>query len=441
MSYIKEKISHSGFQRYFKNTTWVLFGRIFSLGISFFTTIYVIRHLGPENYGLLAFSVGFVGLFSFIAGLGIDQILSRELAQDITKKDELLGSSLFLKLAASSLSVILILVSTYIVKTDSITRLLILINSFTLIFGSFNIISFFFQAKVQGKYQSISLISVTIILSLLKILVITFNKGIIYFAFVFFLENILYALIGVYIYTKSGNSLLAWRVKKTVIIYLLKDSWPLMISSAFIFIYTRIDQVMLKFITSNFNVGVYDSAVRISEVWYFIPSLIISSVFPAIINARKVSEGMFEKRMIYLYSLMFYMAIAVALPITIFSDFIIKTIYGSAFIGASGVLSVYIWAGIPVFITIAINTYLLTENRTGVSFVSSLVGMVANIILNIWLIPNYGIYGAALATLISYSFIPISIFLFKDLGGQYTLLKKAIFLPFNLVIQKIWNQK
>lgn len=435
-NYIWEKWFHVGFQRYFKNTSWTLFGRIFSLGISFFTTVYVIRHLGPENYGLLTFSISFVGLFSFIAGLGIDQILYRELSKDISKKDELLGTSLFLKLIASIVSIILIYISTYLIKSDPVTRLLILINSFTLFFGSFNIIFFFFQAKVQAKYQAVSLISVTIILSLLKIFVIFFNKGIIYFAFVFFLENILYAIIGILIYTRLGNTLLKWSIKKEIIISLIKDSWPLMVSSAFILVYSRIDQVMLKFLTNDFNVGVYDAAIRISEIWYFIPSLIIGSVFPAIINSRMVHVGLFKERMKKLYSLMFYMSIAVALPISLFSDTIMRVIYGNSFIQGSGVLSIYIWAGIPVFLSIAMNTYLLAENKTRISFTSSFIGMVLNIILNIWLIPNYGIYGAAIATVISYTSIPISILFFKDMSEQIYLIKEGVIYPFKLLTLK-----
>lgn len=441
INHIKDRWQHVGFQKYFKNTSWAFFGRIFSLGVSFLTTIYVIRHLGPDNYGLLTFSISFVGLFSFIASLGIDSILFRELSTDLTRKNELLGTSFFLKVTASAMAMILIFISTYIIKADSITRLLILINSFTLIFGAFGVIGYFFQARVQAKYQAISLILVTLVLSSLKILVIFFNKGIIYFAFVFFLENILYAIIALFLYTKSGNSLFNWSIKKAVAISLLKDSWPLMLSSAFIFIYTRVDQVMLKFITNNFNVGVYDAAARISEIWYFIPSLIISSIFPAILNSRKVSSEFFKERLIKLYSLMFYMAILVAIPVTLFSHLIIKTIYGNDFIQAAGVLSIYVWAAIPVFLTIALNTYLLAENKTMISFWGSAVGMVVNILLNIWLIPIYGIYGAASATLISYSLIPFSIILFKDTRAHILLIKDGVIYPFKWLTQNTWTQK
>lgn len=434
---LKERWEHSGFQKYFKNTSWAFFGKIFSLGISFLTTIYVIRHLGPNNYGLFIFSVGFVGLFAFIASLGIDNVLYRELAKDISKKDTLLGTSLFLKIIASTLAIVIIIISTYLLKTDSITRLLIIINSFTLFFGAFSVIWYFFQAQIQAKYQAISLIFVTLLLNFLKILVIFFDKGVIYFAIVFFLENIFYAIIAIFLYLKSGNSILSWKINKELAISILKDSWPLMLSSAFIIIYTRIDQVMLKFMSGNFDVGIYDAAARVSEVWYFIPSLIVSSIFPAIVNSKKVGSEFFEKRLVKLYSLVFYIAILVALPITFFSNSLIKILYGDNFIQASGVLSIYIWAGVPVFLSIVVNAYLLAENKTKISFLSSAVGMITNIALNLLLIPLYGIQGAATATLISYSLIPLSILFFKDTRSHLLVIKDGILYPFRWFALKI----
>ena len=431
---IRGKWENEGFQKYFKNTSWALFGRIFSLGISFLTTIYVIRHLGPDNYGLLTFSVSFVGLFAFIATLGIDNILYKELSKNLERKDELLGTSLFLKILASVIAIIFISISTYLIKYDDVTKLLILINSFTLFFASFGIIGYFFQANIQYKYQAISLILVTLILSSLKILVILFDKGIIYFSFVFFLENILYALIGIYFYTISGNNIFNWKLKKTIAFNILRDSWPLMLSSALVVIYTKIDQVMLKFITNDFNVGIYDAAARISEVWYFIPALITNSIFPAIINSQKVGKEFFEMRLTKLYSLMFYMSICVALPVSLLSHQIIRAIYGNNFIQGAGVLGIYVWAGVPVFLTIAINTYLLSENKTKVLFVGSLIGTLTNILLNFWFIPIYGIYGAATATLISYSLIPLSTLLFKETRVHNLLIKNGILYPFILLI-------
>ncbi|MFZ2979126.1 MAG: oligosaccharide flippase family protein, partial [Candidatus Magasanikiibacteriota bacterium] len=68
--------NHSGFQRYFKNTSWLFFSRIFILVLAFFISAYVARYLGPEEYGILNYIISFVGLFSFIPNLGMNNILS-----------------------------------------------------------------------------------------------------------------------------------------------------------------------------------------------------------------------------------------------------------------------------------------------------------------------------------------------------------------------------
>src|SRR5436190_14620310 len=87
-----------GFQKYFKNTSWMFLGRIVGLLISFFVTAYVARYLGPANYGMLIYAISFVGLFSFLANLGIDQILYRDLVRFPEKANELLGTTFILKL-------------------------------------------------------------------------------------------------------------------------------------------------------------------------------------------------------------------------------------------------------------------------------------------------------------------------------------------------------
>lgn len=434
---IRSAWHHAGFQKYLKNTSWALFGRIVSLGISFVTSIYVIRHLGPDNYGLLSFSVSFVGLFSFVSTLGIESVLYRELSKDLSKKDVLIGTALLLRVLASCVAMAMVFVAIVTTHHDPLTRLLVVMNSFTMLFSSSSVIGYLFQAKVQAKYHAIPLILVTLILSILKVLVIYFDKGVIYFAGVLCLEYVLYTIISVFLYWRLGYKIQHWTFNTDIARSLLRDSWPLMLSAAFTVIYTRIDQVMLKFITNNANVGVYDAGVKISEVWYFIPALIVSSLFPAIINSQKVSRVFFEQRIMKLYSLLFYLALCVALPVTLFADHIINVLYGSAFAGASSVLSLYVWAGIPVFLSIAISSYLIAENKTIVSFVSSIIGMVANIVLNLILIPLYGTSGAAVATLISYTLVPLSLILFTDTRGHVKLIIQGIVYPFSMIMRHL----
>jgi len=163
------------------------------------------------------------------------------------------------------------------------------------------------------------------------------------------------------------------------------------------------------------SVGYYDVAVRLSEVWYFIPAIITASLFPAIINAKTSSALQYGQRLLKLSGLLFFISVVIALPITLLAPIIIKILYGAEFLPAIGVLKIYVWAGVGAALGALVNSYLVAENYKSIIFTISFVSMSINVILNLILIPKTGIIGAAWATLISYSFMPLSLLFFKKI--------------------------
>ena len=151
------------------------------------------------------------------------------------------------------------------------------------------------------------------------------------------------------------------------------------------------------------QVGHYAAAVRLSEAWYFVPMAITSSVFPAIINAKKQSEELYYQRLQKLYDLMVWLAVAIALPTTFLAPWIIRVLYGEAFLLAAGVLSIHIWAGVFVGLGVAQGKFWLSNNMQKQQFLITLSCALINIVLNIVLIRIYGVKGAAISTLISYA--------------------------------------
>jgi O-antigen/teichoic acid export membrane protein len=402
-AYVKEKWQHAGFQKYFQNTSWMFFARIGNLIVSFIATAYIARHLGPTNYGELSYAVSFVSIFSFVAVLGIDQVLYRDLVAFPEKRNEYMGSAFGIRLGASFGAVILCILSAYLLSPKDVSLFLIGLLSVSFIFNSFQIITYEFQAQVQSKYPAILSIYIAIILNILKIAVIIWGQGVIYLALVLLLESIFYAVGFLYYRTKLYGMISNWRFDKAIAKKILHDSWPLMFSSAFALIYARIDQIMLKNMIDAESVGLYDAAVRLSEVWYFIPGIVAASLFPAIINAKQVSETLYYKRIRNLMLLLGLSALLIALPTTLLAGWVIKIIFGSAFAGATIILQIYIWSNIATSLNTVVNMYLLAENCKKILFFSSLAGVVTNVILNIYLIPLYGMTGAAVATLISYA--------------------------------------
>jgi len=147
----------------------------------------------------------------------------------------------------------------------------------------------------------------------------------------------------------------------------------------------------------------YAVAVRLSEVWYFIPVIITNSLFPAIINAKKISEELYYERLQKLYDLMVWLSIGIVLPMTLLANNIVRILFGNQYQYAAGVLKIYIWAGVFVFFGCAWSKWIITENQQKVIICSHIISMPINIMLNIILIKKYGMIGAAWATLISYS--------------------------------------
>ena len=75
--------------------------KILRMIVGLFVGVWVARYLGPANFGLFSYVQSFVGLFSVIATLGLDDIVVRELVKDNSRSNELLGTAFGLKIIAS----------------------------------------------------------------------------------------------------------------------------------------------------------------------------------------------------------------------------------------------------------------------------------------------------------------------------------------------------
>lgn len=425
---IKTKIDFSSdsFKKYFANTSWLFSERFLRMGISFVVSIFVVRYLGPKDFGLFSYALSFFWLFASLSTLGLESITTREIVKHPDKKDVINGTVFYLRIAGSICAIVLIGLTLILTGEDTFTAILIMILSGSFLFQSFSVIEYYFRGLVQAKYNAYALSASVILASVFKIILILLKAPLIYFVISVVFEYAVLAigLAGVYQFNKL--SIFSWKYSKTIATSLLKDSWPLALSGIVVMIYMRIDQIMIKNMMSIEAVGYYSVAVRLSEAWYFIPVTLCNSIFPAIVNAKNVSLEFYNNRMQKLYDLLTWLAIGIAVPVTIFSDQIIQLLFGSEFAQASPVLTIYIWAGVAVSLGVASSQYLINENLTKLSLIKNSLGMFLNVIFNLILIPSYGILGAAIATLISYTLSVFLIGLFPNVAHQFILMVKAV---------------
>lgn len=424
------------FEKYFKNTGWLLLGRILSLVVGFL----IARYLGPYAFGDLSFAEAFAALFAAVGALGLDSFIIREIIQHPLKRDEILGTSLVLRLGANLL-LIPLAVFTYMLfrnyagsESSPNMALLISLCAIASLFRSFNIIDSYFQSQVASKFvvqvQNICLF----ISASIKIALIYFQTPVIYFAWALVVDAFLLALGLSIIYKRRKLDFSSWTFSWQRAQSLLSKSWPLILTAVMISIYMKIDQVMLKSLGSK-TVGVYSAAARISEAWYFIPVAVVTSVFPAIVHARKTDIERYQKRLQNLYDLLVGISLPIAIMVSLSANTIISVLYGNQYEGAGILLSIHIWSGIFVFLGSASSQYLLAEGFTLVSFFRTAFGALVNVLLNLWLIPQYGALGASVATLIAYAVSTFFILFIPQTRKQGILMLKSLFLI--SIIQKI----
>lgn len=398
------------------NTGWLFADRILRMGVGLFVGVWVARYLGVQQFGVFNYATAFVALFSTLSTLGLDAIVVRSIVREPEKRAEILGTAFWLKLFGGVTALVLAVGSIIVVRhDDQLTISLVAILSSVGIFQAFDTIDLWFQSQVQSKYTVIAKNTAFVITALVKVALISFHAPLIAFAWAGLGEVSLGAIGLIISYRVRGYSPWLWPWSSPLAKTLLNESWPLMLSGLAIMVYMRIDQIMLGQMVGDKAVGLYSAATRISEVWYFIPMAIASSVSPAIYAAKEVSEALYYQRIKQLIRMLVLISLVISVPMSLMSGKLITILFGNGYAEAGKILAIHIWASLFVFMGVATSPWFIAEGLTEFSFHRTLIGAVVNVVLNFLLIPSYGGIGAAIATVIAYA---IAAFLANGLNSK-----------------------
>jgi PST family polysaccharide transporter len=388
-----------------KNIGWLASERVFRLAVSFLTMAWTARYLGVDQFGSFNYAIAFVSMFVPLLQLASDQITFRDLINHPEKKEEILGTAFFIQFI---IGVIIFFLSTVAVlffhRSEPLIYKLVIILGTGSWLGSFGVIESWFHSIVEVKYPIWVRNSVFSLATLLRIILLSIKAPIEYFAWLIVAESLLNAIGFTIIFRVTGYNILAWRSNWQYAKKLMRVSFPLIFSSLAIAVYMRIDQLMLGQLASPQAVGTYSAAVKLSELWPFASTMLVKSIAPSIIAAKKVSEESYYRKLQNLCNLQAILVYCVAIPMTFLSTPFVVLVFGAAYSASGIVLSIHIWSSMFLFLGYVKEIWVMTEGKTWFAFYFTLVGAVMNVLLNFLLIPPYKEVGAAIATVISYCF-------------------------------------
>ena len=425
-----------------RNSGWLIAERVIGMTSSLMLSVFLARYLGVNDFGKLNFVLSVVILITPVASLGLNSIIVRELIDKVEHSNSIIFTALSFRLVAGLIALVFLLGVTYYGNWfPESQRLNLFILGVGYVFSAFQVIDYWFQSKLLSKIVVKARVITLVFFSCLKILsLVQFNSLniiIILTAFEICFQSLI-LIIPYYFMTKS---VFKWQFDFQYGKKIVGESSWLILSGFAAVVYLKIDIVMIGALLGDESVGIYAIAARFSEIWYFIPTAIVTSLFPMLLKAKKSDKFEYEIKLQKIFSLLFWMAMFIAILVQLIAEPLIDFLYGKEFLMASSILVIHIWAGLFVFMRALFSKWIIAERLLYFSLLSQGSGAVVNIALNYILIPIYGIKGAAITTLISYGVASwLILFINKKTIPIGVMMLKASVLPCVLILKKKRNK-
>lgn len=387
-----------------KNASWIIASKIVQAVLGLIISMITARFLGPSNYGIINYAESIVAFVVPVMNLGLTNILVQELTLHPEEEGKIIGTSILLSSISSLFCIGGILTYTFLVDAGELTTNLVVgLYSIMLIAKAFELIQYWYQAKLMSKYMAVVSLIAYVLVSGYKAILLILKADVTLFAIANSIDYFLIALALFIIYKKLGGQKFSF--SGTIGKRMFRKSRHFIVSSLMVTIFAQTDKIMLKLMINEEAVGYYSAAVKCAAITGFVFNAIIDSFRPVIYQRKKDGDEIgYEKNIERLYCVVIYLALAQSIVMTAFAKYIVGLLYGSAYSNSILALQIVVWYTTFSFIGAIRDVWILGEGKQNFLWILNFGGATINIVLNIVFINLWGIYGAALASLLTQIF-------------------------------------
>lgn len=382
-----------------KNTFWLsasnILGRIIKAGLM----IYAARLLGTNGYGVFSYALSLAVLFSIFSDVGIGALLTRRISSTGKVEARYVATSLVVKLVLILLSaLVIIFVAPLFTKIPGVLVLLPIIAVLIALDG----IRDFVLAINRGK-QRMEIEAVIQVLTNAAIV----GAGILALIFFGTSKSLMVAYVigsgvGLAISLVMLGKYLSgiWKsFDKKLVKKIISEAWPFALLGLLGVIMINTDIIMLGFLKGASEVGLYSAAQKPIQVMYVIPAILASAFFPAITKLVNKNDKKLRKILEQVIAIALLLGFPIALGGMILGRKLMNLMFGSEYLDATLSFQILLITIIIVFPTMLIANTVFAYNKQKNFIGLIFLGAIGNVLLNILLIPKYGITGSAIATI------------------------------------------
>lgn len=388
-------------QRVARNASFVMVGGIVSKLCLLVAGIVIARYLGQEGFGVYSFALFFSYLFAVLSDGGLQIILVREAARDKERAGFYLGNILLIKLALAGLSLVLLSGAMVVMDLEPIKVQAVYVAALANVIWFYGSIAIgVFRAFERMAYEGLLLALQGALFLLLVLAAIFVEAGVLVLLGAFLVSYVIPTLLG-FVLVGRRFVRLDLRLDLSLCRVLLREAAPIGLSLFLAMAYNRLGTIALEVFQGSADVGLFNAAFKLTRNLNLIPLVLAGAVLPAF-SRLAVSE---KQGLSSAYGRAFKLLLALGLPLavggTLLAEPIIVLIYGAEFVEGSIALQVTIWSLLFFFLSFLAKTTLEALNEQ-VRWTYALgAGVLISVVLNLLLVPRWGILGASVALLVA----------------------------------------
>lgn len=382
------------------NTAWMTIASIGQKIISFVYFTILARNIGVENTGRYFFALSFTTIFVVFVDLGLTSVLVREGAKAKEKIQNYFSTVLSIKIFLGILTYIAAIITINLMGYAIETRHLVYLSAVTMLFDSLHL-SVYGTLRAFGnlRYEAIGTICSQFLTMVLGTCFLYAGLPLIYLIAAFTIPSFCNVCYSSIILHKNYKVKFAPRYDSAILKFMAKIAIPFALTAIFTRLYAFADSILLSKLAGDEAVGWYSIPYKITFAFQFIPLALAASLFPRfseyfVSDKQKLARA-FEQGMKYLMLIVFPIAIGIG----VLAHDIVIGLYKEQFINSVLPLQILMASLVFLFLSGPVSTLLNACDRQVTQ--TGIIGFVAitNITLNIFLIPRFGVVGAAMAAL------------------------------------------
>jgi len=388
-------------QRAVGNTGWLLFERLVRLIIGLSVGAWVARYLGPARFGELAYVLSFIAFFQIVADLQADGFIIRDLAQEQLSAGEVLGTAFSMRLAVGALAWLTAVAGMALFHPGD--RQLILMTALvgaSLVFQASDTVDYWFQSQSKSKRTVQAKLVSYLVSNGVKVGLLLVKAPLAAFAAVISLEAATLALALAVSY-RGYPTPERWRAQRAEARRLFGLCWPFLLSGLMVTAYMRIDQIMLKEMLGEKQLGIYAAALPLAQVWNIIPTTLVTSLAPFVARRKSRGEAEYREALVIIFRVFAIVSLLGAGLTALASPWIVQLLYGVEYQDSAAVLGRLVFVIVFGFQGVAQTLWVINDNLRGVNLASTTLAALVNICCNALFIRQFGILGAVYSCLLA----------------------------------------